>query len=534
MCINSCVAYTGPFKALEVCPVCDEPRFDAGNRPRQVFLTIPIGPQLQALRRNKDKAMALRYRTLHTEALILELADNNGLPKGYSDFFDGSQYMDAFERGLIKEDDIVLMLSLDSAQLFASKHSDCWMCIWVVFDHSPDVRYKKPYVLPVFTIPGPNPPRVMDSFLYRSLQHLAALQKDSLVIWDASKDANVPSNPFFALATADGPGLTHLNGLVGHMGKNGCRMYCSVCGRRKPRDSHYYPALLKPLPPYNVEGCNHPDADFDDPNIFMPSVGKYQDHLHLLVSSRNETKYKENRLNTGIVKPSIFLGLDQNHCFPVPLCFGSDIMHHCSLNIPDLLIPLWRGTFDCSATDKRSTWDWVALTGETWIKHGRAVAAATPYLPGSFDRPPRDPALKISSGYKAWEFLMYMYGLGPGVFYGILPTPYYENFCDLIYGMRIINQHKISVAQLLQADDALKRFARDFKKIYYQRRTDRIHFVRQSIHLCFHLAWEVTRVGVTYRNTGATSAHSTSLPHAPARTIPPSLASASAEDCASH
>jgi hypothetical protein len=93
---------------------------------------------------------------------------------------------------------------------------------------------RKHTVLPVplsYLIPGPNPPRVMDSFLYRSLQHLAALQKDSLVIWDGSKDANVSSNPFFALATADGPGLTHLNGLVGHMGKNGCRMYCSVRGR---------------------------------------------------------------------------------------------------------------------------------------------------------------------------------------------------------------------------------------------------------------------------------------------------------------
>ena len=49
-------------------------------------------------------------------------------------------------------------------------------------------------------------------------------------------------------------------------------------------------------------------------------------------------------------------------------------------------------------------------------------------------------------------------------------------------------------------------------------------------------SWEYTpRQGsVTYRNTGATSAHSTSLPHAPTCTIPPSFASASAEDCASH
>ena len=103
------------------------------------------------------------------------------------------------------------------------------------------------------------------------------------------------------------------------------------------------------------------------------------------------------------------------------------------------------------------------LTGETLIKHGKAVATATPYLPGLFDRPPRDPALKISSGYKAWEFLMYMYGLGPGVFYNILPTLYYENFCDLIYGMQIINQHKITSTQLLQAKDALKWFARGFE-----------------------------------------------------------------------
>lgn len=495
MCPNSCIAYTGPFKALETCRVCGEHRFDNQGRPKQVFLTIPVGPQLQALKRNKDKAMALRYRKLHTESLLSELANNDGFPKNYSDVFDGSQYMAAFDEGLIKEDDIVLMLSIDGAQLFMSKQSDCWICIWVVFDHSPDVRYKKPFVLPAFTIPGPNAPRNMDSFLYRSLHHLSALQKDGLPIWDGSKGTNVISRPFFALGTADGPGLTHLNGLVGHMGKNGCRMYCGVLGRRKPRDSHYYPALLKPLPPYDVGGCNHPDPDFDDPNLFMPSVDKYRAHLQLLVGSRTETNYKAKRLETGIVKPSIFLGLGQNHSFPVPLCFGSDIMHHLSLNLPDLLIPLWRGTFDCSATDRRSSWDWAVLTGETWVEHGQVVAAATPYLPGSFDRPPRNPALKISSGYKAWEFLMYLYGLGPGVFYGVLPSPYYENFCNLVHGVRILNQHRITSMELVQANDALRKFARDFEEIYYQRRADRLHFVRQSIHHCYHLPWEVTRVG---------------------------------------
>jgi hypothetical protein len=58
MCINSCVAFTGPFLDLNNCPVCSEPHYDqfqlqstAGKKkfPRQEFHTIPIGPQLQAL-----------------------------------------------------------------------------------------------------------------------------------------------------------------------------------------------------------------------------------------------------------------------------------------------------------------------------------------------------------------------------------------------------------------------------------------------------------------------------------------------------
>ena len=101
----------------------------------------------------------------------------------------------------------------------------------------------------------------------------------------------------------------------------------------------------------------------------------------------------------------------------------------------------------------------------------------------------------MSSGYKAWEFLMYLYGLGPGVFYGVLPTPYYQNFCDLVYGVRIVNQYNISSAQLLKANSVLKRFTQGFEELYHQSRVDRLHFVRQSIHQCFHMLWEVTRVG---------------------------------------
>jgi hypothetical protein len=50
MCINSCIAYTGPWKDLQTCPECGKHRIDPfSKKPRQQLHTIPLGPQLQAI-----------------------------------------------------------------------------------------------------------------------------------------------------------------------------------------------------------------------------------------------------------------------------------------------------------------------------------------------------------------------------------------------------------------------------------------------------------------------------------------------------
>ncbi|KAJ6492467.1 hypothetical protein C8R47DRAFT_928787, partial [Mycena vitilis] len=162
---------------------------------------------------------------------------------------------------------------------------------------------------------------------------------------------------FFALATADGPGMATLNGLVGHHGKHGCRMYCSLPGRHKEGASHYYPARFKP-DLYFVEGCDHDDVDLGE---LLDSFGseeaaeRYHTNLKFVSESKNQTQYKERRLETGICKPTIFSGLPRNHRLGVPDCFAMDAMHAPCINLPDLMIPLWRGTFDCDKTDDRAT-----------------------------------------------------------------------------------------------------------------------------------------------------------------------------------
>ena len=130
-----------------------------------------------------------------------------------------------------------------------------------------------------------------------------------------------------------------------------------------------------------------------------------------------------------------------------------------------------------------------------WKTHRRVVSTATPYLPGSFDCPPRNPAGKINSGYKAWEFLMYIFRLGPGLLQGVLPHQYWKNFCKLVYSICIIHQHKITAASLCCAHEALLDFVQEFEKVYYQWLSTCLHFICPCLHLLIHLAPEVLRVG---------------------------------------
>ena len=141
----------GPYLQLEDCPECGEARYTISGRkkiPRAVFNTIPVGPQLQALRRHPDTAWKMRYHAERTEALFDELRQNDGLVKSYNDVFSGEAYLNAVQQGKIGPNNMLLMFLIDGAQLFESKESDCWIYIWVILDLPPDCRYKKSFVLP--------------------------------------------------------------------------------------------------------------------------------------------------------------------------------------------------------------------------------------------------------------------------------------------------------------------------------------------------------------------------------------------------
>ncbi len=170
-------------------------------------------------------------------------------------------------------------------------------------------------------------------------------------------------------------------------------------------------------------------------------------------------------------------------------------MHLINLNDPDLLLGLWHGTVKVYPPDNVEFWDWCILVGNVWQAHGKTVALATPFIPSSFGRAPRNPVEKINSGYKAWEFQIYLIGLSPALLRHILAKEYWVNFCKYVSGIHILQQWVISPDDLQHGHRLLCKFAHEFEQLYYQRRVDRIHFIWQSIHLLTHIASETIHIG---------------------------------------
>ncbi|CDO76200.1 hypothetical protein BN946_scf185037.g23 [Trametes cinnabarina] len=490
---------------LELHPEDDIPSYDQIKRKiaevtgvgavHTHMCTFPLGPQIQAMYASPENARLMCHRTTRTEEILTARQQGSTATAYIDDVYHGTDYLREVQSGRIRHDDTVVMFSLDGAQLYANKTSDCWFFIWVLFDLPPDVRYKKRYVLPGGVIGGPNKPKNVDSFLLPALAHLAALQREGLFIWDAARQVQFRSAPYLLMATADGPGMTYLSGLVGHQGGHGCRLYCGMRGRLKPSANTYYPAAMKP-DDYDKDRSDHADVDLRS----HATVSSQEVRTTYLVNARRvialggRVEYQRIRLETGIAKPSIFMGLPR--VLPLPTCFASNLMHLITLNLTDLFLSLFRGTLVCEPTDNKADWPWAVLADRgIWRAHARLVADATAYLPGSFDRPPRNPAEKISSGYKAWEYLLYVYGLLPGLLRPLLASQYWRHFCKFVSAVRMILQRRILPSQLRVAHVRFVEHAHDFELLYYQRRTDRLHFCRQSMHLTIHLASEVLQLG---------------------------------------
>jgi len=195
---------------------------------------------------------------------------------------------------------------------------------------------------------------------------------------------------------------------------------------------------------YTVPNCIHPDVTITDiRRTSVHTAQRYHRNLKTLLSSRTSATYNIQRLETGIVKPTLVSGLPSRP--DVPDIFVLDSMHWSAINKFDELLSLWRGTINVYDPDTKDSWDWAVLKGKLFDAHGDAIAQSTRFLPSSYGRPPRNIAKKINTKYKASEKTIYLYGLAPAFLRHILPRRYWLHFCKYVAGSHLLLGWDISM-----------------------------------------------------------------------------------------
>ena len=287
-----------------------------------------------------------------------------------------------------------------------------------------------------------------------------------------------------------------MSGMVGHTGKYGCCLHCEMPSWHRKGDSHYFPAMNLPHN-YSVVWSCHFDVTFANLAKYQCDLPwKYESNIWFLLGATTKRNFAAHHLAVGLCKQTLFSRLLKQPLV-VPNIFTMDLMHLSVLNDPDLFVKLFTGKLNCFQPDDQSTWDWAVFyqNQDLWNVHGETVFWCIPYLPSSFGRAPRDPAKKINSGYKAWEYWQYIYGLGPMLFCHILPRQYWINFCKLVAGICILQHHCITCPDILKGHALLEDFVQEYETLYYQCMESWIHFIQQSIHMLTHIALETLWAG---------------------------------------
>ncbi|KAG2036853.1 hypothetical protein BDR03DRAFT_982611 [Suillus americanus] len=118
--------------------------------------------------------------------------------------------------------------------------------------------------------------------------------------------------------------------------------------------------------------------------------------------------------------------------FGIPEYFTPNIMHFEGPNMGSLFTELWHSTIGCDATDNRDLWNWDMFQDKAvWIDYGTTVA-----------------------------------GLGLGLLYGILPNKYWQNFCNGLWNMLLINALKVMISNLEPSNNLLPNHSDDLEGGY--------------------------------------------------------------------
>src|SRR6202050_5454855 len=356
------------------------------------MMCLPIVPAIRAMFANADTSKLLHHRDKCLQKALHLLATASSAMK-YSDFGDSRVHIHHYQSlGLFKDSqDIALGISTDGAQLTMKKQSDTWLFIFLFLNLPPDLRYKSNYIYYPFSIPGPNPPGIVESFLWPVFEEMA-MASEGIWMWDAVDSSYFVNHAYICMALGDMLGSAKLNGMAGHSAVYGDRFSMvkgAKASNKKGAKAQYYPISSSAIAVVNP---GRPSYNFH--NLPLREEAFYWKTIEKLQNAPNNAHRKAITKDTGISRMPLCAA---SPAFLHPSFFPLDPFHLFYENCMAFIWDLWM-TLSVPA-------DPIHINTDMARKFGGLVSEAMSTLPASFCGLVQDPFLKRQSQYKIYEWM---------------------------------------------------------------------------------------------------------------------------------
>ncbi|KAL7267542.1 hypothetical protein RUND412_009867 [Rhizina undulata] len=147
--------------------------------------------------------------------------------------------------GLIQRFKKLYSIVSNGYQPFQSTTTTTTPIVVIILNLPPEERYKEENMLLVASIPGPKPPKDMQSFIFPLRAELDILEGPGVRYYDAKNQEYFTLYAHIVLITGDLPAIAKLMGYKGPNAKLECR-FCTIKGYYHEKQQHIYFPLTPP------------------------------------------------------------------------------------------------------------------------------------------------------------------------------------------------------------------------------------------------------------------------------------------------
>jgi len=456
-CVDSCMAFTGPYSELEKCQICGEDRYDNRGKPHNIFRYLPLIPRLQAFFKSERVINMLQYRQEREpyDGTLRDVFDSDH----FQELLDTTVKIDGVEyphKIGESEWDIFVGFTLDGVSLWrglgslkARASTTCWPLAVIIYSFDPKIRTRLEHVFSLGVIPGPHSPKHINSFIF---PFHAEARRGAIGIptYNARLDRIFEMHWYPIFGTADMPALAKANGGKGAGAVAPCQK-CPIKGLRDPTKRYGITYYLPHQHPGEGEE-SQTDYLLDNPKTHQ----YFKEVWYELTQAATAAEYKRVGQEHGVTCLPL-LGLLPS--INIPNSFPYGLMHLLFENLAPNMFSHWTGKFKTLEPDH----DPYYLDEDTCAIIGQETIGCVRTTPSTMIRAMPDIFLH-STKFTAESWAFWITWLAPYLLQNRLPNRHYQHLLLLVDIIKMATSLEITQETLEKLDASTRQWHAEYEE----------------------------------------------------------------------